>query len=78
MLHPFGAAITFFQPAVPAKTRRAEWAGHGTAVAADAVGVVVNGKAGLLILSQAVAGTCRDTGGIVILLYQPAGAVWQG
>ena len=53
VLHPLVAAVALDHLAVGgAVAGRAEGAGHGAALAADAVGVVVHGKAGLRVLAH--------------------------
>ena len=65
MLYPLCTAVTFHHFAVSSVTGSPKGTGHGTAVASDAVRVITDREAGLFILTQAIARTCRNTGCIL-------------
>ena len=67
MLYPLGAAVTFLQPAVPAKTRRPKGTGHGAAVAADTDAWVIYRESGFPIFAQTARGTSLDAGRILTM-----------
>ena len=65
MFDPLIAAVALDHLAVGGPVaRRTEGASHGTALAADAVGVVIDGKAGFRILAEAAHRASRNAGGV--------------